>query len=391
MAGSARKAARPKRPLPAAARIAEAFVRLAREKALQTLIRGALPSRTLQGLLKDALPRNAARQMPPEIWASLASGIAYESPEFGVLLAEALNERLAWDEEPPSLDGWWQLVADRPLEALWMAALSGTRTVKKEFAHIAEHALENFRGSPAATPPSWEFVEGILDVQAQTLETLRDAEKTRDDARRRAEADREKLDELRDEARKLRRENGELRAAKAAGERRAASVRERNATGTEETKRVEELERRLRKTEKEREHLARELERFEGDEPGAPAAPDDDAPPAPEAPTRAVVAVADDPLPRRRVMRQILKKLFKKGKIGASHTHQDNVYRGVADHEKGIAKEAIDLLYREGLLVPKPTTADPHVSLSPERTLEVQAIVGGEVTNPRLLRWVELS
>jgi hypothetical protein len=85
----------------------------------------------------------------------------------------------------------------------------------------------------------------------------------------------------------------------------------------------------------------------------------------------------------------MLRKLFKKGKIGASHTHEDNVYRGVADHEKGIAKAAMDLLYREGFLVPKPTATDPHVSLSPERTPEVRAIVSGRITNPRLRRFVE--
>ena len=96
---------------------------------------------------------------------------------------------------------------------------------------------------------------------------------------------------------------------------------------------------------------------------------------------------SEDPLPRRRVLRQMLKKLFKKGKIGASHTHEDNVYRGVVDHEKGIAKEAMDLLYREGLLVPKPTATDPHVSLRPDRTAEIQAIIAGEIQNPRLLRW----
>jgi hypothetical protein len=49
----------------------------------------------------------------------------------------------------------------------------------------------------------------------------------------------------------------------------------------------------------------------------------------------------------------------------------------------------MDLLYREGLLMPKPTTTDPHVSLRPERTAEVQAIVAGEIANPRLQRFVE--
>src|SRR5262249_51789037 len=151
------------------------------------------------------------------------AGIAYESPAFGELLAEALHERLGWDAEPAGLDAWWELVAERPLEALWMAALSPTRAVKKEFAHIAQHALENFRESPASTPPSWEFVEGILDVQAQTLQALRETERARDDARRRADDGRDKVEELREEARRLRRENGELRAARAAAGRRAVA------------------------------------------------------------------------------------------------------------------------------------------------------------------------
>ena len=101
------------------------------------------------------------------------------------------------------------------------------------------------------------------------------------------------------------------------------------------------------------------------------------------------VPVSADPNPQRRVIRQMLRKLVKKGKIGAAHTHQDNVYRGVADHEKGIAKDAIDLLYREGFFVPKPTAADPHVSISPERLAEVHALIAGRVDNPRLQRFCE--
>src|SRR5262249_23568680 len=111
------------------------------------------------------------------------------------------------------------------------------------------------------------------------------------------------------------------------------------------------------------------------------------ASPEPPPPT-ATLGLAADPIPERRVLRQILRKLFKKGKIGASHTHEDNVYRGVADHEKGIAKEAMELLYREGLLMPKPTTADPHVSLNPDEVPQVRAIISGEIANPRLRRFV---
>jgi hypothetical protein len=392
MAATSRKSAAPRRALPPLPRVADAFDRLVREKALQTLIRGALPARTLQRLLRNAMPRDKAREMPPEIWASLAAGIAYQSPEFGMVAAEALHERLAWDREPASLDDWWQRVADRPLEALWMAALSENRAVRKEFAHIAQHALENFRSSPACAPPSWDFVEGILDVQAETARALRDVEKALEDAERRDDSDREKLEELREEAKRLRRENGDLRAAKAAAERRAASSQSNGSAASEEARRIEDLERRLRKAEKEREHLTREIERLRPDEgPDQPASDESALRPgaAVQVPALPRYGASEDPLPRRRVLRQMLKKLFKKGKIGASHTHEDNVYKGVADHEKGIAKEAIDLLYREGLLVAKPTATDPHVSLSPDRTAELQAIIAGELQNPRLRRWAE--
>ena len=395
-----RKEARDRLPLPPPVRIGEAFVRLARQKALQTLIRGALPVETLKRLLRDALPRAQAREMPLEVWASLAAGIAYENPPFGLILAETLHDRLAWDREPASLDDWWRLVRERPLEALWMAALSDAKPVKKEFAHIAEHSVENFRDSPECEPPSWEFVEAILGVQAANSAELREIERQLDDAGRRLEAERQRLDELREELKRLRRENAELRGEKAQAERRVealAGAAGIQSTSPEPLQRLEELTRRLRKAEKENEHLARELARRSAPGGVANGAASLESPPAaveesarlgasaaPQEP-----ALAEDPNPRRRVLRQMLRKLVKKGKIGASHTHEDNVYRGVPDHEKGIAKEAMELLYREGLLVPKPTTTDPHVSVKPERLPEVRAIIGGEIANSRLARFIE--
>jgi hypothetical protein len=174
-------------------------------------------------------------------------------------------------------------------------------------------------------------------------------------------------------------------------------VRQREA-GPELQLRADELERKLRKAEKEREHLQRELARMQDERTPTPRPPDEmlSGSGADEAvldesalQLHSEPSLSDDPNPRRRLLRQMLRKLVKKGKIGASHTHEDNVYRGVADHEKGIAKEVMDLLYREGFLVPKPTVTDPHVSLRPERLAEVRAIVAGELTNQRLRRFVE--
>jgi hypothetical protein len=79
----------------------------------------------------------------------------------------------------------------------------------------------------------------------------------------------------------------------------------------------------------------------------------------------------------------------KKGKIGASHTHEDNVHRGVADHDKGDAKQGIELLVAEGYLFRKSSASEPHVAVNPERLAEVRAIIAGDVRNPRLVRFVE--
>jgi hypothetical protein len=378
------------RPLPPEERVGTALFRLHKERALQTVIRGALPVQVLRRLLADAIPKREASAMPEEVWAAMAANFAAESADYGLLLAQALHDRLAWDEEPEAAEEWERIGQERPLEALWMAALSESKPVRKAFPQFASACLRAFDASSASRPPSWRFVEEILTVHGTTLQDLRDAERDLDDAERRHEAERQRSDDLRDELKRLRRETSELRADKAQAEKKVAAALEARARIVPgDGQRIEELERRLRKAGKENEHLRRELERALP-EPPSPEPTDgpesaEGAPPA----EPALPPLSEDPNPRRRVMRQMLRKLFKKGKIGASHTHEDNVYRGVPDHEKGIAKAIIDLLYREGLLMPKPTTTDPHVSLRPERTGEVRSIVAGTIENPRLRRFVE--
>src|SRR5262245_1289375 len=369
-----RQARAPAAPSPAQA--AKAFERLARQRALQTLVRGALGA-SARRLLKYALPAQAAREVPDEVWSSLAASIALESPEFAERLAAELHDRLAWDREPTDLDAWWQLVRDKPLEALWMGALSEDRGVRKEFAHVAAHCLANYRGSPECPAPSWDYVEGLVEVQARTAADLRESERLAEDAERRCQVERERVVELRDELKRLRRENAELRTARAGAERRADDLesRSREAAAQPAGARIEDLERRLRKAEKEREHLLRERERL-APKPAAPLEAKPQAAPLPPEPANErAPGLSEDPNPRRRVLRQLLRKLFKKGKIGASHTHEDNVYRGVADHEKGFAKEAMALLYREGLMMPKPTATDPHVWLAAHRVAEVRSVI----------------
>src|SRR6266849_256420 len=111
----------PSRPLPEEARVGGALIRLAQARVLQTLVRGALQSPLLRRLFKGAMPRRAAADLPDEVWAALAANMGVDSPPFGMALAQALHDRLAWDREPADPGEWERLKKERPLEALWMA------------------------------------------------------------------------------------------------------------------------------------------------------------------------------------------------------------------------------------------------------------------------------
>lgn len=386
--------------LPVDARVYEAYDRLARERALHTLVHGTLSPQTLRRALRHEVPRKETAGMTDELWANVAAHAAFDSEAFCFELAQLLHDQLGWDREP-SDEEWENLAAERPLEALWNAALSDSKAMRKGFGGLAARCVAAHRASPSCPPPSWEYVESLLDFDAAIHRDLAAVERERDDAVRRYEVDHDRLEELREELKRLRRENAELRAARAQAERRAGALAARPApAATDESRRIEELERRLRRAEKERDHLASEHERLLSIPPGdreavpgsAPAPPSPPPSPAPPpAPPEGPALAPDpalDPNPRRRLLRQVLRKLFTKGKIGGAHTHEDNVYRGVADHEKGLAKEVIGLLAREGYLVLKPTIADPHVALAADRTGEIQSIVEGRLSNPRLLRFV---
>lgn len=378
--------------------IPPAIDRLSKANALHVVVRGALPLALLKRLLKGDVRQEEAATLPDEGWANLAVNVLYEHADFEVELAEQLQERLGWDRPPAALEDWFQAAADRPLEALWNAAFSADKALRKEFPRLAGQCLESWRASPECTPPTWAYVEALLTHQTKQDQDLKDLERALGDADRHLESARLRVDELREELKRLRRETAELRAERARAWKRAEGERElaRSREGEVDQRRLEELERRARKAEKERDHALAELGRARREEEReAPPAPPEEvedldeaeaAPGAPGLPAHA--SVSQDPNPRRRVLRLIVRKLFQKSKIGAAHTHEDNVYRGVPDHEKGLAKDAMDLLYREGWLRPKPTVADPHVSLEPERLPEIRALIAGEVSNPRLLAFI---
>ena len=180
-------------------RIAEAFQRLSREHALHSLVRWALPVSMLRGILKEAMPRHLVQEMPPEAWGGLAVSLALDIPLFRDVLAVALHERLAWDREPSALEEYDRLSRERPLEALWMAALSEAKPVRKAFPRLAGQCLRSYRTSPTCTPPSWDYVEALHQLQGQALRDLEKTEKAAEAAARDLESERVHVADLREE------------------------------------------------------------------------------------------------------------------------------------------------------------------------------------------------
>ena len=87
------------------------------------------------------------------------------------------------------------------------------------------------------------------------------------------------------------------------------------------------------------------------------------------------VALADDPVPARKAVRRVLRRLLRTGKIGESHTSVDLVRRGVAGHLRGAVKDSVDLLLAQGVLREKPTLVGLHTSVEPRHVAAVERFV----------------
>ena len=93
--------------------------------------------------------------------------------------------------------------------------------------------------------------------------------------------------------------------------------------------------------------------------------------------------IADDPLPRRRAARRMLRRLDGMGKYGGYHTEFRHLARGFAGHERALALEVGEALVRGGLLAEKPSVGQRHVSLVAARTNDIRALVErGECDEP---------
>lgn len=93
----------------------------------------------------------------------------------------------------------------------------------------------------------------------------------------------------------------------------------------------------------------------------------------------------DDPRPRRRVVRRILRRLDGMGKYGGYHTEFSHLARGFAGHDRALALSAGEALLRAGLLDEKPSVGQRHVFLVAARSADIRRLVDtGETDDPVL-------
>ncbi|MBI3962049.1 MAG: hypothetical protein HY335_04780 [Deinococcus sp.] len=90
------------------------------------------------------------------------------------------------------------------------------------------------------------------------------------------------------------------------------------------------------------------------------------------------MTIESDPVPRRRLLRQLTAKLLAKRKIGESHTQVVHAYRAVPAHLRGEAKLLVERLLRAGYLLPKPTEYGFQISLAPAGLKALKTLVSGE-------------
>lgn len=102
----------------------------------------------------------------------------------------------------------------------------------------------------------------------------------------------------------------------------------------------------------------------------------DGEPPVPDPEPEPSLAVEDDPCPRRRHARRLLRRLLRMGKVGVQyHTSFDHVYRGAAPDARAEALAVGEALLRAGLLGEKPSVGQRHVYLRREALPEIHALI----------------
>ena len=71
----------------------------------------------------------------------------------------------------------------------------------------------------------------------------------------------------------------------------------------------------------------------------------------------------------------ILRKLYRHRIIGGKHTAIENLTKSLPKHLIGDAKEAVNELIKEGIILTKRTSYGLQVSLNPEKIDEISKII----------------
>lgn len=106
----------------------------------------------------------------------------------------------------------------------------------------------------------------------------------------------------------------------------------------------------------------------------------------PEIPASAPsLAIEDDPCPRRRYARRVLRRFLHKRKIGDQyHTAFDHLAHGVAPEDRADAYAIGEALLRAGLLGEKPSTGQRHVFLRREALPRIHSLIERAESDPSL-------
>lgn len=114
--------------------------------------------------------------------------------------------------------------------------------------------------------------------------------------------------------------------------------------------------------------------------------------PEPARPPPPSLDIADDPCPRRRHARRVLRRLLGMKKVGPGHhTAFDHIYRGAPADARHEAIDTGEALIRAGLLGEKPSVGQRHVYLRREALPQIHALIErGETDDPELAAlWTE--
>jgi hypothetical protein len=72
---------------------------------------------------------------------------------------------------------------------------------------------------------------------------------------------------------------------------------------------------------------------------------------------------------------ELLKKLYRRGNWGESHTSFDDLPKSFRKDLRGKVKDIAEDLIKEGLLLRHPTSYGTQVSLNPQRKVEIDKII----------------